>query len=74
MTEIPDISYPSAVNVDVNERLAKSQRLRLANATVQPEGPSDPNFWHAIHFRNGASRVALDKIEWASSPATATGW
>ena len=23
-----------------------------------------PNFWHAIHFRNGASRVALDdKIE-----------
>jgi hypothetical protein len=46
--------------------IAKSQRLRLANATVQPEGPSDPNIRDAIHFRNGASRVALDKIEWTS--------
>jgi hypothetical protein len=30
---------------------------------VQPAGPPDPNIWHAIHFRNGASRVALDEIE-----------
>ena len=51
--------------------IAEPQRLCLANATVQPAGLSDPNFWHAIHFRSGASsRVALDKIEWTSSPAT----
>jgi hypothetical protein len=53
----------------MNGKLAKSQRLRLANATVQPAGASDPNIWHAVHFRNGASsRGALDNIDQTSSP------
>jgi hypothetical protein len=34
----------------LKKTIARSQRLRLANATVQPAGPSDPNIWHAIHF------------------------